>query len=56
MSYKCAESNDAQDMIDRLSQIRKTVSTEKDKRLKAEENKPTLRTFKSGQEHARKRY
>ena len=53
MSYKKAADYDASELITQLSDIRKTVSAERKKRLSNQNNAKMVATFRSGQENAK---
>ena len=56
MSYKIANFYDADDMIHELKEVRDTVQIERAKRLEREKTQTLLPSFKSGQQHAKKRF
>ncbi|MCR4842650.1 MAG: hypothetical protein K5840_05260 [Eubacterium sp.] len=55
-SYKKANSYDARELMDKLSDIRETVAEERKKRLAGSTNPSMLSTFHSGQEKAKSKY
>ena len=52
MAYKQAAQYDAKEFIEKLSDIRETVATERKKRLAGTATSSMLSTFHSGQENA----